>query len=168
MIGIQFKDGRSDAHKEEVSLNDKEWEAVQLGALEATEAGPIDGYPLQDVQIEIEEIEKRAGETTDVALRVAAGNAVRKAIQSAQPTTLAPLMNIEVTVPENYTGTVVGDLSSRGGRIEGVSSDRDRGVVRAIVPLTQMFGYSTHLRSQSEGRGTFSMRFYRFDSLDAA
>jgi elongation factor G len=167
-LGIQFKDSRSDAHKTDVSLNDKEWEAVRLGALEATEAGPIDGYPLQDVLIEIQEIEKRPGETTDVALRVACGNAVRKSISAAQPTTLAPLMNIEVTVPENYTGTVVGDLSSRGGRIESISTDRDRGVVHAIVPLTQMFGYSTHLRSQSEGRGTFSMRFYRFDSLDVA
>jgi len=166
--GIKLVDGRSEAHKEEVTLNDKEWEAVKTGALEATEAGPIDGYPLQDIQISIKEVEKRAGETTEVSLRVAAANAVRKSIQAAQPTTLSPLMNLEVTVPEQHTGGVVGDLSSRGGRIEGVTTDRDRGVVQAIVPLTKMFGYSTQLRSQTEGRGTFSMRFYRFDSLDAA
>jgi len=165
--GIEFKDSRSEAHQAEMTLNEKEFDAVKTGSLEATEAGPIDGYPLQDVLIELVEVEKHQGETTDVALRVAAANAVRKAIQKAQPTTLSPLMNIEVTVPDAYTGTVVGDLSARGGRIEGVSSDRDRGVVEAIVPLTKMFGYSTHLRSQSEGRGTFSMRFYRFDSLDA-
>ena len=95
------------------------------------------------------------------------GGAPATVIRDAAPTTLSPLMSLEVTVPEHVTGTVVGDLSARGARIEGVRTEQDRGIVRAIVPLTKMFGYSTQIRSQSEGRGTFSMRFHRFDTLEA-
>ncbi len=164
--GIEFVDARSDAHKLEMPLSDKEVEIMRDGALEATSAGPIDGYPLQDVRISLVTVEKRPGETTDIALRVAAATAARQAMREAQPTTLTPLMQLEVVVPEHVTGSVVGDLSSRGARIEGVATEHDRGVVKAIVPLTKMFGYSTQLRSMSEGRGTFSMRFDRFDTLD--
>ena len=165
--GLQFVDARSDEHKNAVNVNDGQLQMIRDGALEACTAGPIDGFPMQDVKISLVEVEKRAGETTDIAIRIATGNAVRTALKNAQPTTLAPLMSLEVTAPESVTGSIVGDLSARGGRIEGVSTEGDRGVIKAIVPLTKMFGYSTQLRSMSEGRGTFSMRFYRFDSLDA-
>ncbi|MCC7382568.1 MAG: elongation factor G [Deltaproteobacteria bacterium] len=164
--GLRFDDGRSEAHREAVPLSPKDLEFVKAGALEATAAGPLEGYPMQDLRIELLEVEKRPGETTDVALRVAAGSAFRTGVKEAGPVMLAPLMTLEVSVPEQVTGSVVGDLSARGARIEGVTTEGARGIVRAIAPLTKMFGYSTALRSMSEGRGTFTMRFARFDALD--
>ncbi len=164
--GQSFDDARPEDNRTLHVLSDKELEAVRLGSLEALEAGPIDSYPVQDVGITLLAVEKRPQETTEIALRVAAANAVRRAMKEANPTTLSPLMKLEVVVPEPVVGSVVGDLSSRGARIEGVSPEGDRSVVRAIAPLTKMFGYSTALRSMSEGRGTFSMHFSRFDALD--
>ncbi len=164
--GTNFTDQRPDANKELYSVSDKDFMEMRQGALEALQAGPIDGYPVQDVELRLIEVETRPGETTTIALRVAAANAVRAALEAADPATLAPLMSLEVVVPEAMTGSVVGDLSSRGARIEGVDSEGDRGVVRATVAMTSMFGYSTDLRSLTEGRGTFSMRFSRFDVLD--
>lgn len=164
--GIEFIDQRVEAVKLATPVSDKELEMIRGGALEATEAGPLEGYPMQDVTIELHDVEKRPGETTEVALRIATANAVREAIKGASPTMLAPLMKIEVHVPDASTGTIVGDLSSRGARIDGVTTEADRGVVSATVPLTKMFGYSTQLRSMSEGRGDFTMTFDRFDTLD--
>lgn len=164
--GTEWKDARSEEHKLAVIIQPKELEELRQGALEALSAGPIDGYPVQDVELELNEVETRQGETTLIALRVAAGNAARAAIKAASPATLAPLMTLEVSVPDAMTGSVVGDLSARSARIEGVEADAGRGVVRAVVALTKMFGYSTELRSLTEGRGTFSMRFARFDVLE--
>ncbi|MCA9552079.1 MAG: elongation factor G [Myxococcales bacterium] len=164
--GTEFEDKRSEENKTLNALTDKDFNEVRQGALEALEAGPIDGYPVQDVRITLKEVETRPGETTTVALRVAAANAVRHALKEARPVTLSPLMSLEVVVPEAMTGSVVGDLSARGARIEGVEAEGDRGVVKAITPMTAMFGYSTQLRSLTEGRGTFSMRFNRFDALE--
>jgi elongation factor G len=164
--GRSYEDARSPENLELNPTSDREKEELRQGALEALEAGPVDGYPVQDVHIRLDAVEVRPGETTPIALRVAAGNAVRTALREAQPVTLSPLMTLEVVAPEAMTGSVVGDLSSRGARIEGVDSEPGRGIVRALVPLTKMFGYSTALRSLTEGRGTFSMRFARFDALD--
>lgn len=164
--GRTYEDARPADNVELHLLSDKDKDEVRQGALEALEAGPVDGYPVQDVHIRLDAVEVRPGETTPIALRVAAGNAVRAALKEAQPVTLSPLMTLEVVAPEAMTGSVVGDLSSRGARIEGVDAEPGRGIVRALVPLTKMFGYSTALRSLTEGRGTFSMRFARFDALD--
>jgi elongation factor G len=164
--GAAFEDARGEENRALFALSDKDFNEVRQGALEALEAGPIDGYPVQDVRITLKEVETRPGETTPVALRVAAANAVRHALKEGRPVTLSPLMSLEVVVPDSMTGSVVGDLSARGARIEGVESEGDRGVVKAITPMTAMFGYSTQLRSLTEGRGTFSMRFNRFDALE--
>jgi elongation factor G len=164
--GESFQDRRPESNKEAMPLNPKELTEVRMGALEALAAGPIDGYPVQDVSIDLIEVETRPQESTLIALRVAAGNAVRAAVKQASPVILAPLMTLEVSAPEPMIGGVVGDLSARGARIEGVEAETGRSLVHATVPLTKMFGYSTHLRSLTEGRGTFSMRFSRFDALD--
>ncbi|MBI4817527.1 MAG: elongation factor G [Deltaproteobacteria bacterium] len=164
--GITWRDGRSEAQKTLMPLSPKELEVVRLGAMESTVAGPLEGYPLQDVGIELAAVDKRPGETNDIALRVAAATAARAALKAAAPAKLEPLMSLEVSAPDANTGSIVGDLAARGARIEGVTSDAGRGMIRAIVPLTKMFGYSTQLRSMSEGRGDFTMRFSRFDSLD--
>jgi elongation factor G len=164
--GNLFKDLRTQAQKDALPLNDKELNEIKGGLLEALEAGPIEGYPMQDVELCFLDAETRQNETTLVALRIAAGMAARAAIKEASPATLAPLMDLEVVVPEPMTGSVVGDLSSRGARIERVDAQGDRGIVRATVAMTKMFGYSTSLRNLTEGRGTFSMKFARFDVLD--
>jgi elongation factor G len=164
--GNLYKDARSEAAKLAVPLNEKELAEIQGGTMEALEAGPIEGYPMQDVELSLIEAQTRPNETTLVALRIAAGMAARAAIKEAGPATLAPLMDLEVVVPEPMTGSVVGNLSSRGARIERVDAQGDRGLVRATVAMTKMFGYSTSLRDLTEGRGTFSMKFARFDVLD--
>ncbi len=164
--GNVFMDARTEAQRAAVPLNDRELAEIQGGIMEALEAGPIEGYPVQDVELSFIDAETRPNETTLVALRIAAGMAARTAIKEAGAAILAPLMDLEVVVPEPMTGSVVGDLSSRGARIERVDAHGDRGVVRAIVAMTKMFGYSTSLRNLTEGRGTFSMKFARFDVLD--
>jgi elongation factor G len=164
--GNAYADERPDTNREAFNVNDKDLAEIREGCMEALEAGPIDGYPVQDVRVRLLGIETRPGETTTIALRVAAANAVRAALAAASPTTLAPLMSLEVVAPEATTGSVVGDLSARGARIEGVDTEGDRGIVKATVPMTAMFGYSTQVRSLTEGRGTFSMRFSKFDALD--
>ena len=164
--GNAYEDIRSEDNRVAHPINDTDLMGMREGALEALEAGPVDGYPVQDVQIRLKSTDTRPGETTGVALRIAAANAVRTALREAAPATLSPLMSLEVTVPEAMTGGVVGDLSSRGARIEGVESEGDRAVVKALVAMTSMFGYSTQLRSITEGRGNFSMRFNRFDVLN--
>lgn len=161
-----FEDARSEANRLEHPIDEKSFKELRESAMEALSAGPLDGYPIQDVHVALQELETRQGETNAVSLRVATANAVRSALKDARPVTLSPLMNLEAAVPDSMTGGVVGDLASRGARIEGVESEGDRGVVKAIVPMTAMFGYSTQLRSITEGRGTFSMRFSRFDALD--
>ena len=163
--GNAYEDARGDENKQLHPVSDNDLQGMQEGALEALEAGPLDSYPMQDVAIRLLSVDTRPGATNSVALRVATANAVRTAVKEAGPATLAPLMTLEVTVPEAMTGSVVGDLSSRGARIEGVESEGDRGVVKALVAMTSMFGYSTQLRSITEGRGSFSMRFNRFDIL---
>ena len=164
--GNAYEDLRDEDNKLTHPINDADLQGMREGALEALEAGPLDGYPVQDVMIHLKSVDTRPGETTGVSLRVATANAVRAALKEAAPATLSPLMTLEVTVPEAMTGGVVGDLSSRGARIEGVDSEGDRAVVRALVAMTSMFGYSTQLRSITEGRGNFSMRFNRFDVLN--
>lgn len=161
--GTAFFDKRSDANKTEFSISDRDLEELRLGIMESLDAGPIDGYPVQDVELSLLRVGTRQGQTTTVALRVAGATAARKAIAAASPATLSPLMKLEVVVPEAMTGGVVGDLSARAARIEGIESEGDRSVIRALVQMTSMFGYSTELRSLTEGRGNFSMRFSRFD-----
>ena len=164
--GNAYEDIRPEDNRVAHPVNDSDLAGMQEGALEALEAGPVDGYPVQDVQIRLKSVDTRPGETTSVALRIATANAVRTALKEAGAAILSPLMALEVTVPEAMTGGVVGDLSARGARIEGVETEGDRSVVKALVAMTSMFGYSTQLRSITEGRGNFSMRFNRFDVLN--
>ena len=164
--GIRFVDERSDANRAEHPLGDKFLPALREGCLEALEAGPVDAYRVQDVEVILQAVDTRPEESTEVALRVAAGNAVRAALKGGQPTLLAPLMRVEVFSPEDHAGSVVGDLSARGARIEGVDAEGSEAIIRATAAMTAMFGYSTKLRSLTGGRGTFTMRFDRFDALE--
>ena len=164
--GVSFEDARPESERLEHPLVDKHIEEVQSGCIEALEAGPLDGYRVQDVHVILESVQTRPEETTAIAMRVAAGNAVRQGLKDGNPVMLAPLMQVEISSPDANAGSVVGDLSARGARVEGVDSEGDQSLIRAIAPMTALFGYSTKLRSLTGGRGTFSMRFDRFDALD--
>ena len=164
--GSRFIDGRVETNKASHPLGDKFIQSIEEGCLEALEAGPVDGYRVQDVEITLESVDTDPEQTTEVALRVAAGNAVRSGLKLGRPVLLTPLMSVEISVPDENAGSVVGDLSSRGARIDGVDADGTQSIVRATAAMTSMFGYSTKLRSITGGRGTFSMRFDRFDALD--
>jgi elongation factor G len=137
--------------------------AVQ-GMREAALAGPRGGYPMEDVEATVLSIELREGAQGDVGAKIAAGEAFRKAAAEAQPSILEPIMAVEVVTPEEFLGGAIGDLNQRHGRIEDVGQRGPKRVIQAKVPLQKMFGYSTDLRSLSQGRATFSMQFAQYDA----
>jgi elongation factor G len=137
--------------------------AVEAGVMEALESGPTMGYPLMDVSVILAGGGWKEGAATELAYRVAASMALKEAFASAEPFLLDPIMRVEVFVPEDFVGEVIGDLNSRGGRVEAIEAGRGIQIVRVKVPLARMFGYSTSLRSATQGRGTFTMTFSHFD-----
>jgi elongation factor G len=138
-------------------------EAVRLGAHDSLAGGPVEGAPLQDVQVELQEVELFGEGSTPQALRIAASQAVREALQAAGGAVLQPLMSIEVVVPDENLGGVLGDLQARGASISGQESDMGTSTVLGTAPLLSLLGYTTHLRSLTRGRGAFTMEFARFD-----
>jgi elongation factor G len=138
-------------------------EAARTGVEEAALAGVLAGNPVEDVLTEVLEIQIDEDAPSEMALKVAANQAFRDACRSAHPVLLEPVMRVRVTVPEENVGEVFGDLNARKGEVQGMNTERGVAVVDAVVPLRQMFGYSTELRSLTQGRGTFTMKFYRYD-----
>ncbi|MEK7062019.1 MAG: elongation factor G, partial [Patescibacteria group bacterium] len=133
--------------------------AVQKGVKEALQKGVIAGYPLVDVRVALYDGSYHDVDSSELAFQIAGSMAVQEAVRKASPILLEPIMKIEATTPDNYFGDVMGDLSSKRGQIEETS---ERGLVKAIdakVPLAEMFGYSTTLRSMTQGRGNYSMEF---------
>ncbi|OFW18234.1 MAG: translation elongation factor G [Acidobacteria bacterium RIFCSPLOWO2_02_FULL_59_13] len=133
----------------------------------AMEAGPLGGYPVVDVQATITGCEYREGESTEMAYRIAGSQAVRDALLHGGPILLEPVMKVQVIVPEDFLGAALEGLNSRKGRVEGISTQLKTKVVDGLVPLSTMFGYSTDLRSATQGRGTFSMEFFRFEEASS-
>ncbi len=142
--------------------------AIQEGIQSAMQNGPIAGYQVVDVGVDLYDGSYHEVDSSEMAFKVAASMAFREAAQKADPVLLEPIFKVEVTVPDEYMGDVIGDLSGRRGRIEG--SDMEKGAVeiRAMVPLSEMFGYATDLRSRTQGRGTYVMQFDHFDKLPAS
>ncbi|MBI1987754.1 MAG: elongation factor G [Nitrospinae bacterium] len=136
---------------------------IEEGLKDAAEGGVISGYPVTDVRVALVSAVFREGESTEQAYRIAAGQSFREGFAQADPLLLEPIMEVEVVVPEEYLGPAIEDLGSRKGRIEEISSRPPVRLVKAFVPLSAMFGYSTDLRSITQGRGTFTMRFFRYD-----
>jgi elongation factor G len=139
-------------------------EAIEQGAREAAEAGALEGYPLQDVEVALTGAVHRDGASRPQAWKVAAADAVREAAGRARPVLLEPVMRVEVVAPSEQLGAVIGGLDARRGAILDVA---DRGAVKAIeaeAPLRRMFGFATELRSLTQGRAVFTMRFDRFDA----
>jgi elongation factor G len=137
--------------------------AVRKGSLESLESGSMMGYPVVDVEITLLSVRHRDSQSTELAYTVSASMASREALSKADPFLLEPIMNVEVFVPEAFMGEVIGDLNARGGKIEAIDHKMGFQIIKATVSLSHMFGYSTSLRSATQGRGTFSMQFSHFD-----
>jgi elongation factor G len=133
------------------------------GAREAMRSGVLQGYEVDDVLVTVLGAEQKVGASKPVAYRIAASKAVRHALTAAKPMLLGPHMKVEVTVPPDHVGEVIGSLNAARGRIMDVEDRGSVNVVRADVPLERMFGYSTTLRSLTQGRGSFIMMFSHYD-----
>jgi elongation factor G len=107
-------------------------------------------------------------DSSEMAFKIAGSLAIKAAAQKAKPVLLEPIMTVEVVVPEEYMGDVIGDLNSRRGRIEGMELRGTSQIIKAMVPLAQMFGYATELRSRTQGRGSFTMHFGKYEEVPAA
>jgi len=139
--------------------------AVRKGVEEALSKGVLGGYPLVDVRVRLVDGSYHEVDSSEMSFKIAGSLAVREAALRARPQLLEPLMSLEVVVPEEHLGEVIGDLNARRGRVEGFEERGACKAVRALVPLAQMFGYATALRSLSQGRATFSMQFSRYEGV---
>jgi elongation factor G len=142
-------------------------QAAMQGLRDAASSGP-DGYPLEDVEVTLVGLALRDGANGEIGCRAAAAEAFRRAVQNAHPSRLEPIMAVEVTVDEEFLGAVIGDLNQRRGQVQDIGTRGAKKVVSAHVALRNMFGYSTRVRSLTEGRATFSMLFHAYDTLQSA
>ena len=138
---------------------------IDEGIREAMQNGPLAGYQVVDVGVELYDGSYHEVDSSEMAFKIAASMAFREAARKAKPVLLEPIFKIEVTVPEEYMGDVIGDISSRRGRIEGTDMHSGAVAVRGFVPLSEMFGYATDLRSKTQGRGVYVMQFDHFEKL---
>jgi elongation factor G len=137
--------------------------SVEQGALEALKVGPIAGYPMIDIVAVLVDAVYNEEDATEMAYAIAASIATKDALRAASPVIMEPTFRVEVVTPEEYVGDVIADLSSRSGRIEGISQRDIQQVVTALVPLSQLFGYVTSLRSLSQGRASYTMVFHGYE-----
>jgi len=158
--GIKFKRTLS-----ETEIPSTFWPVIEESLQNVLHQGVIAGYPMIDIEVELcgGSTEEHA---TELGYRIAAAQALKEACKNAMPILLEPLMKLEVVLPDEYVGEVIGDINSRKGQIEIIEKRGKVTVITAIVPLSQMFGYSTVLRSMTQGRGIFTMQFLRFDKIE--
>lgn len=135
--------------------------AVQAGLEDALENGVLAGFPLIDIKAKLFDGSYHDVDSNEMAFKVAASMALKNAVSKCNPVLLEPIMKVEVVIPEEYMGDIMGDITSRRGRVEGMEARGNAQVVRAMVPLAEMFGYATALRSNTQGRGTFTMHMDR-------
>jgi len=133
----------------------------------ACQTGPVAGYPLTDLRLTLSEAPYDSNKTTDLGISAAINRAISQALSRGKPTLLEPVMALELTAPADYTGRVMGSLQQKRGNVEGVTSRPGQDVTRATVPLLEMFGYMTELRSATKGQGSFTMEFSHFDQAPA-
>jgi elongation factor G len=136
---------------------------IDQGIQEALEGGVLAGYPMVDVKATLFDGSYHDVDSNEMAFKIAGSMAFKEAARKASPVLLEPVMAVEVVTPEDYAGVIMGDLSSRRGRIEGMEHRAGSQVIKAIVPLAEMFGYATHMRSSTQGRAEYSMHFARYE-----
>jgi elongation factor G len=141
---------------------------VNQGITEALTSGVLAGYPMVDLRVRLTFGSYHDVDSSEMAFKIAGSIAIKKAARLASPVLLEPIMSVEVVTPEDYMGDVIGDLSSRRGRIEGMEAVGNNQVIRALVPLADMFGYATDLRSRTQGRATYTMQFNSYAEVPEA
>lgn len=141
--------------------------AVEHGVKEAMESGFLAGYEIEDVQVQLYDGSFHEVDSSEIAFKVAGSMAFKKALAKAKPVILEPTMRVEVVVPQEYMGDVVGDLNGRRGRVNSMEPRGDSQIINAFVPLAEMFGYATVVRSLSQGRANYSMHFDRYEQIPA-
>ena len=139
--------------------------AVEAGVREAMETGVLAGYPVVDVKVQAFDGSYHDVDSSEMAFKIAGSMAFKDGARKAGPVLLEPIMKVEVTVPEEYMGDVIGDLNARRGHIEGLEARGNAQVIRGFVPLAEMFGYATDLRSRTQGRGVYTMQFDHYDEV---
>ncbi len=139
--------------------------AVQNGVVQATTNGGLVGYPVVDVKVTLLDGSYHEVDSSEMAFTIAASMAFKEALRKAAPVLLEPVMDVEVVVPEEFMGDVIGDISARRGKVLGMTSKAGAQVVESRVPLSQMFGYATDLRSRTQGRATYTMQFSRYEEV---
>jgi elongation factor G len=140
----------------------------EAGIKEALEGGVLAGYPMSDLKVTLYDGSYHDVDSSEIAFKIAGSMALKAAAKRAKPVLLEPIMAVEVVVPEEYMGDVIGDLNSRRGRIEGMELRGTTQIIKSMVPLSEMFGYATELRSRTQGRGSFTMHFGRYEDVPAA
>jgi elongation factor G len=139
--------------------------AVQAGLVDALDRGVLAGYPLVDIKARLFDGSYHDVDSSEMAFKIAASMALKNAASKCSPVILEPVMRVEVIVPEEYLGDIMGQITARRGRVEGMDARGNAQVVRAMVPLSEMFGYATSLRSSTQGRGVFSMHFDHYEEV---
>ncbi|MEH7223780.1 elongation factor G [Bacillus sp. JJ1566] len=139
--------------------------AVQAGLEDALDRGVLAGYPLVDIKARLYDGSYHDVDSSEMAFKIAASMALKNAASKCQPVILEPVMKVEVVIPEEYMGDIMGGITSRRGRVEGMEARGNAQVVRAMVPLSEMFGYATSLRSNTQGRGVFTMHFDHYEEV---
>ncbi len=138
---------------------------TETGIKEALEGGVLAGYPMSDVRVTLYDGSYHDVDSSEMAFKIAGSMAIKEAARKAKPVLLEPIMAVEVVVPEEYMGDVIGDLNSRRGRIEGMELRGTTQIIKSMVPLSEMFGYATELRSRTQGRGSFTMHFGKYEEV---
>jgi elongation factor G len=139
--------------------------AVQAGLEDALDRGVLAGYPLVDIKARLYDGSYHDVDSSEMAFKIAASMALKNAASKCSPVILEPVMRVEVVIPEEYLGDIMGSITARRGRVEGMEARGNAQVVRAMVPLSEMFGYATSLRSSTQGRGVFSMHFDHYEEV---
>ena len=137
--------------------------AIEAGIKEAMGNGVLAGYPMVDLKVSLHDGSYHDVDSSEMAFKIAGSMGFKEAASRAKPILLEPVMSVEVTTPEEYMGDVIGDLNSRRGQVQGMESRANAQVVKALVPLAEMFGYATDLRSKTQGRATYSMQFAHYE-----
>jgi len=138
---------------------------VEAGIKEALEGGILAGFPMSDIKVTLYDGSYHDVDSSEMAFKIAGSLGVKEAARKAKPALLEPIMAVEVVVPEEYMGDVIGDLNSRRGRIEGMELRGTTQIIKSSVPLSEMFGYATELRSRTQGRGSFTMHFGKYEEV---
>ncbi len=148
------------------SLPEHMIQAAMSTLAEGENSGPIQGYPLLDLMATLEELAIGEGEENEAVARMAVNQALREALSAAAPAMMEPFMRLEITAPDEFMGEIIGDVNSRLGRVLDISAHSGFKVITALAPMSELFGYSTAIRSQTQGRGGFSMQFSHYDVVE--